>query len=264
MSGSSPRALRDLAVQVAGTAADLVRDRRHGVAVAATKTSATDVVTEVDRASERLIEDLIRRTRPDDGFLGEEGGGATGSTGVRWVVDPIDGTVNFLYGIPQYAVSVAAEYDGVVVAGAVVHVPGRVVYDAFRGGGSRRDGEQIAVRGPVPLSQRLVSTGFSYDPGLRARQAKAWARLLPRVRDLRRLGSSALDVCGVAEGSVDAYVEEGVHVWDYAASTLIAREAGARAEVTRGAGGQELLICAPEHGFAEFRAAVAEAGFCAE
>ena len=178
-------------------------------------------------------------------------------------MDPIDGTVNFLYGLPQYAVSLAAEVDGEAVAGVVLNAATGTAYDAALGHGARRDGETLAVRGPTPLGQRLVLTGFSYEAAVRELQATALVRLLPRIRDVRRLGSCALDLCHVAEGRADGYVEEGVHLWDHAAGGLIAREAGARTWLTAGAGGNELLLCAPAHGFDELRDAVAEAGFLA-
>ncbi|MGZ8744396.1 MAG: inositol monophosphatase family protein, partial [Nocardioides sp.] len=202
--------LLDLAVRVAREAAALVRERRRGaVSVAATKSSDIDVVTQADRDSEELIRTLIRTARPDDGFLGEEGHDEPGTSGVRWVVDPIDGTVNFLYDLPQYAVSVAAEQHGVVVAGVVVNVASGTEYTALRrttpdGGSeveSRRDGEPIRVRGEAPLAQRLVATGFHYVAETRALQAAAVARLLPHIRDIRRMGSCALDLCHVAEGA---------------------------------------------------------------
>jgi myo-inositol-1(or 4)-monophosphatase len=179
-------------------------------------------------------------------------------------VDPIDGTVNFLYGLPAYSVSVAAEVDGEAVAGVVVDVASRATYTAVRGGGAHRDGVPLAVRGPAPLAERLVITGFGYDPGLRALQAAAVARLLPQVRVIRRLGSAALDLCRVAEGSADGYVEEGVHTWDHAAGGLVAREAGATSALLPGAGGRTLLVCAPEHGFDELVALVRACGFAAD
>jgi myo-inositol-1(or 4)-monophosphatase len=258
--------LLELAVDVAREAAALVRDRRRErVEVADTKSSATDVVTAVDRESETLIRGRIRAARPDDGFLGEEGHDEPGTSGVRWIVDPIDGTVNFLYGLAPYAVSIGAERDGAVVAGIVLDVPSGREFTAVRGSDgaitSRRNGDPIAVREETPLSQRLVGTGFSYVPELRARQAAGIARLLPVVRDIRRMGSSALDICSVAEGTYDAYFEEGLHAWDYSAAALVAQGAGATVEVTRGISGRELVICAPEHGFRTFRAAVDEAGF---
>lgn len=263
-----PGDLLALAVTTARAAADLVAERRrHTVTVAATKSTETDPVTEADRASEALIRETILRERPEDSFLGEEGDDVVGSSGVRWIVDPIDGTVNFLYGIPRYAVSIAAEVDGVVVAGVVLDVPHGTLYAAFRQPdgtvASVRDGQPLRVRDEAPLSQRLVATGFSYDPGLRALQAEAMVRLLPQVRDIRRIGSAALDVCNVAEGVVDAYVEEGIHEWDYAAACLVAEGAGARWTVTTGVGGRRLLLVAPAHGFAQMWHASAGVGLLA-
>ena len=260
--------LLDLAVAVTREAAALVRERSHGdVSVAATKSSALDIVTQVDRDSEQLIRQRIGAVRPGDGFVGEEGDDVRSTSGVRWVVDPIDGTVNFFYGLPQYAVSVAAERDGVVVAGVVLNVATRVEYTAVRHDDGRvealRDGRPLEVRAPAPLDRMLVSTGFHYTAETRAVQVAAVARLLTRIRDLRRLGSCALDLCGVAEGSVDAYVEEGVNPWDHAAGALVAEGAGATVELTTGAGGRTLLICAPAGGFRTFREAVVEAGFVA-
>lgn len=268
---SRPADLLALARTVAHEAAALVREARiAGVEVADTKTSSVDVVTATDRASEALIRDRILAARPDDSFLGEEGGRTTdGSSGIRWVVDPIDGTVNFVYGIPHFAVSIAAErFDqrdgmgpGEPIVGVVVDVTTGTEYAASHGGGATRDGRPIGVRGPAPLAERLVLTGFSYSAEVRGVQAAAVARLLPRVRDIRRLGSCALDLCRIAEGGADGYVEEGVQLWDHAAAALIAREAGARVEIARGAAGGDLLVAAPAHGFTEFRAAVAAAGF---
>lgn len=256
--------LRDLALEVAREAAALVRERRGSpVAVADTKSSSVDVVTEADRASEELIHALLTEARPHDAFLGEEGGSAEGTTGVRWVVDPIDGTVNFLYGLPEYAVSIAAERGGVVVAGVVVNAATGAEYAAALGSGATRDGRTLAVRPTPPLAERLVVTGFGYSSSLRAVQAAAVIRLLPVVRDIRRLGSSALDLCHLAEGAVDAYVEEGLNLWDHAAAGLIAREAGAHTRVLPGAGGGEVLVAAPAAGFEEFLTAVTDAGFLA-
>jgi myo-inositol-1(or 4)-monophosphatase len=263
-----PEDLLALALATAREAATLVAEHRAaGVEVAATKSSATDVVTEADRASEELIRSRILAARPDDGFVGEEGTGLEGTSGIRWVVDPIDGTVNFLYGIPSYAVSIAAQsVAGPVpetVAGVVLDVSTGAAYTATPGGGAFRDGVAIGVRGPAPLAERLVLTGFNYSAELRRIQAGAVGRLLPLVRDIRRLGSCALDLCRVAEGSADAYVEEGVSDWDHAAGALVAREAGAVVELTTGVGGNDALICAPAHGFAEFRTLVADCGFLA-
>ena len=264
--------LAELALEVAQAAGRLIRERaERDVTVADTKSSDTDVVTEADREVEELISSLLLEARPDDGIVGEEGHDEPGASGVRWIVDPIDGTVNFLYGIPQYAVSVAAERDGVVVAGVVLDVARETAYVGRRATGAddravvtaHRDGSPIAVRSPAPLSQRLIGTGFSYQASIRAIQADAVGRLLPQVRDIRRFGSCALDLCHVAEGLLDGYVEEGVNLWDHAAGVLIAEGAGARSELLPGAGGMELLLCAPAHGFDEFRKAVETAGFLA-
>ncbi|WP_309649667.1 inositol monophosphatase family protein [Nocardioides sp.] len=257
--------LADLALEAARLAADLIRGRRaDGVSVAATKTSDVDIVTEADRAAETLIRDTIRARRPDDAFLGEEGNDEEGTTGVRWVIDPIDGTVNFLYGLPNYAVSIAAERDGEAVAGVVLNVVTGTEYVARSQDGhlvALRDGRPIGVRGQAPLSHRLIATGFSYDREVRVLQAQAASRLLPHIRDLRRLGSCALDLCLVADGSLDGYVEEGVNLWDHAAGGLIARTAGATTRLGAGVGGMTLLVCGPAHGFEELHAAVIDAGF---
>ena len=253
-----------LARSIARESAELIVARRGArVSVAATKSSPVDVVTEADRVVERLIRDRLAAARPGDAILGEEGGATAGATGVRWVVDPIDGTVNFLYGLPQYAVSIAAEAGGQVVAGVVLNAATGVEYAATLGGGARRDGTPLRVRETVPLGERLIATGFGYDAGLRAVQAAAVARLLPRIRDIRRLGSCALDLCLVAEGLLDGYVEEGVHDWDHAAGGLVLREAGGRTELTTGAGGADLLVAGPADGFDELRAALVAAGFFA-
>ena len=263
-----PEALLEVALEVARAAAALVRERATGVVeVAATKSSEVDVVTEADRASEELVRRMLEERRPDDAVLGEEGDDKPGTSGVRWVVDPIDGTVNFLYGLPQYAVSVAAEINGEVVAGVVVDVAAGREYVAHRrADGSlvaTRDGVALRVRPPAPLALMLVATGFSYDRDVRRRQAESLVRLLPQVRDVRRLGSAALDLCHVAEGTVDAYVEEGINPWDHAAGALVARAAGARTELMRGVSGRDLMVAAPEAAFDEFRSAVIDAGFAA-
>ncbi|WP_110205424.1 inositol monophosphatase family protein [Nocardioides daejeonensis] len=254
-----------LALDVAHEASGLVAARRaEGVEVAGTKSSAVDIVTEADTASEQLIRRRILAARPADGFLGEEGSDIHGSSGVRWIADPIDGTVNFLYGLPQYAVSLAAEVSGEIVAGVVVNAATGVTYAARRGGGATRDGVPLRVRAAVPLGERLVLTGFNYEAHIREVQAAAAARLLPQVRDLRRLGACALDLCHIAEGAADGYVEEGVALWDHAAGALIAEEAGARSVRTVGRGGKPALVCAPRAGFEEFWALVTACGFLAE
>lgn len=266
----APVVLRDVAVEVAVAAADLVRQlAADGVGVAATKSSGVDVVTEVDRRSEELIRELLSRTRPDDAILGEEEGITEGTSGVTWVVDPVDGTVNLLYGIEEYAVSVAALVGGETVAGAVVNVPRGHVYAAARGAGATKDGQPLRVRQDVPMAERLVLTGFGYLAEAREHQAACVARLLPKVRDVRRMGSCALDLCHVAEGVADAYVEEGPQPWDYAAGRLVVTEAGGRFELLPGhlgarlAGWPELsvLAAAPSQGWEAFVAALDRAGF---
>jgi myo-inositol-1(or 4)-monophosphatase len=239
---TDPEALLRLAVDAAGEAGQLLAAWRgdERPEVIQTKSSPTDVVTEMDRRSERLITERIRAVRPGDTVLGEEGGqtlggldheGAAEGTPVRWVVDPLDGTVNYLYGLPDWAVSIAAEVNGTIVAG-VVEVPRRGErFTAVAGHGAwlHRDGTAFALRctSGVPLGQALVGTGFGYDPARRRVQGEVAAALVPVVRDIRRGGSAAADLCSVAAGRMDAYYERGLNYWDYAAGALIAREAGA-------------------------------------
>jgi myo-inositol-1(or 4)-monophosphatase len=259
---TDPARLRDLALASAREAGDLIlRLRAEGVEIAGTKSSDIDIVTRADQAAEALVKERLLGARPEDGMVGEEGDDLPGSSGVVWIVDPIDGTVNYLYGHPHFAVSIAAEVDGEVVAGVVVAPALAVEYVATLGGGATCNGRPVQTRPVVPMAERLVATGFSYEQPARAREAAYIARLLPRVRDLRRLGSCALDLCGVAAGTLDAYVEEGPHIWDHAAAGLVVLEAGGTLEVARSPGGKRLLICAPRDGFAEFRAAVVDAGF---
>lgn len=242
--------LHDLAIAAAREAGALVLEGRRGqIEVAATKSSATDVVTEMDRRSEALLVDRLLSQRPDDGVLGEEGAAHIGSTGVRWVLDPIDGTVNYLYGLPEWGVSVAAEIDGIVVVG-VVEVPALgETYVAVRGRGARlhdRYGARdLRVNDPVPLAQALVATGFGYRVERRVAQARVVEQVVPRVRDIRRGGACSVDLCSVAAGRVDAYYERGPMTWDLAAGGLVATEAGARLEGLRGApAGEDLIVAA--------------------
>ena len=256
--------LLTLARDVAHEAAELVAERRRaGVAVADTKTSPTDVVTEADRASEELVRRRLLEARPDDGFVGEEGSNASSASGVTWVVDPIDGTVNFLYGIPQYAVSIAARVGDEVVAGVVVDVVKGETFTATRGGGAHLDGRPVVVREVVPLEQRLVITGFSYERATRVAQAAAVQQQLGRVRDVRRIGSAALDLCYLACGRADAYVEEGLNDWDLAAGGLVVEEAGGRIAQRPGIGGKSCVIASPSTGFDDFFETVRDCGFLA-
>jgi myo-inositol-1(or 4)-monophosphatase len=223
--------LLDIALEAA-TAAGALLASAERPQVLSTKSSPTDVVTQMDRAAEALITRTIRAARPDDAFLAEESGAAgEGASGVRWVIDPLDGTVNYLYGLPDWAVSIAAEVDGTVVAG-VVEVPTRgETFSAVRGRGAWLDsagGRRELRCGPGPeLSQALVATGFGYRAERRRVQGEVVAALLPRIRDIRRAGSAAVDLCNVAAGRVDGYYERGLNPWDYAAGGLVAEEAGA-------------------------------------
>ena len=265
--GTAGPALRDVAVAVATEAAALVRARRgDGVAVAATKSTSTDIVTETDREAEALLLRRLAELRPGDGFLGEEGtGSGTGSTtGVTWVVDPIDGTVNFLYGVAPYAVSVAAVDDArESLAGAVVDVTSGEVFSAARGEGASVDGRPLRVRESGPMSERLVLTGFQYDAERRVVQAEAVARMIGQVRDIRRIGSAALDLCLVARGAADVYVEEGLHLWDRAAAQLIVHEAGGVVGIFDGAGGMECVVATPAATYDEVLELVRSCGFLA-
>ncbi len=236
-----PSALLQLAVDTAREAAGLVAAGRASASDRVdVKSSPVDVVTAVDTASEELIVGRLLAARPDDGVLGEEGAARTGTSGVRWVVDPIDGTVNFLYGVPYYAVSIAAEVDGTVVAGAVLNVGSGELFTATAGGGAflqvpGEDEVRLSGSAPASLEQTLVATGFGYRVEQRRAQGAVVADLLPHVRDIRRLGSSALDLCAVAAGRVDAYYELGLNPWDHAAGALVAAEAGL---VVTGLGGR--------------------------
>ena len=190
------------------------------------KSSETDLVSDADREAERVVRDLLESERPGDGLLAEEGSHAEAESGRRWVVDPLDGTINFLYGFPAWAVSIALE-DGEGVQVGVVYDPVRPeLFSAVRAGGATLNGEPIHVTGRTELAQAMVATGFSYEAERRAGQAELLLRVLPRVRDIRRLGAAALDLCLVAAGRVDAFYERGLNRWDEAAGRLIVEEAG--------------------------------------
>ncbi|MFF5260987.1 inositol monophosphatase family protein [Actinomadura viridis] len=246
---SLPEDLLELAVATAREAGRMLVDKRPagGPDVVQTKSSPTDVVTQMDRAAERLIIERIRAARPGDGFLGEEGGTHDGDSDVRWVIDPIDGTVNYLYDLPDWAVSIAAEVNGVTVAGAVEMPRRGESYTAVRGGGALlHDGtgtRELRCNTGVPLNRALVATGFGYAAERRAHQARVLTGVLPNVRDIRRGGSCCVDLCSLAAGRVDAYYERGVQAWDIAAGALIVQEAGGRVEGLGGAApGPELTI----------------------
>jgi myo-inositol-1(or 4)-monophosphatase len=220
--------LLDLAVEAARRAGSLLLERFHGEATGVeTKMSSTDLVSDADRDSERMLKEFIASERPDDGYLGEEGAQARSASGITWIVDPLDGTVNYLYRRPTWAVSVAAaDVDGSLV-GAVLDPNRDELFTAVRGEGAQLNGARIEVSELTDLTQALVGTGFSYDVDVRAFQAEVMTRVLRNVRDIRRPGSAALDLCSVACGRYDAYYESQMWAWDRAAGELIAREAGA-------------------------------------
>lgn len=246
-----PPELRRVSVQIAVEAAELVESMRSETVTDGavdTKTTETDVVTAADRAAERLVRQRLAELRPGEPILGEEGGGATETEGLRWVVDPIDGTVNYLYGYPSYAVSVAAQLDGRSVAGAVVEPYSGRVWSAAHGRGADLDGTPLRVSHAKRLDLALVGTGFSYMADRRARQAAVLGKMLGEIRDIRRAGAASLDLCAVAAGRLDAYYEYGLSRWDWAAGALIAAEAGARLRLPNGQAADELgaeaIVCA--------------------
>lgn len=222
------RPLAEIAVAVGREAAEHLRTHlgRSDLDVRS-KATATDLVTEVDRSGERLVVERLLQARPDDSITGEEGTAIVGGSGVEWIVDPLDGTTNFVYGHPGFSVSIAAAVDGVLAVGVVVDPVHQDVYAAWSGGGATRNGTSIRCSERTDLSRALVATGFAYDADHRRRQAHVLTTVLPRVRDIRRMGGAAIDLCSVASGRVDAYYERGLQPWDLAAGTVIAREAGA-------------------------------------
>lgn len=223
-------ALLELALATAAEAAALAASERlAAVSRISTKSTVNDVVTVADKAAEELIVARLSAARPGDSFIGEEGGSRAGAggDGVRWIVDPIDGTVNYVYGMPYYAVSLAAEARGRLLVGVVHNIATGTVYHASAGAGAFRDGAAVRCNEPAELGRSMLATGFGYDPDQRARQGALLAEVMPHVRDIRRTGSAALDLCMVADGTVDAYYESGPNVWDYAAGGIVAAEAGA-------------------------------------
>jgi myo-inositol-1(or 4)-monophosphatase len=241
--GAELATLRELACRLAVEAGTLAAEGRRGdvesggsraAMTAATKSSRTDVVTRHDRAAEALIVDGLRRARPDDAIVGEEGANQAGTSGVAWLIDPIDGTTNFLYGLPMWSTSVGAiDADG-PAAGAVYIPATNDLFAAARGQGATRNGVPIAASGELELSLALVATGFGYTPERRRAQAARLADIAPVIRDIRRSGSAAIDLCYTAAGLVDAFFEENLNAWDIAAGELIAREAGCRSGDFRG------------------------------
>jgi myo-inositol-1(or 4)-monophosphatase len=260
--------LLEIARSVAEEAGALAaRLRKEGVEVAATKSSPLDIVTEADRATEDLIRGRLAALRPGDGFLGEESGGASGTSGLTWVVDPIDGTVNYLYGLPNWSVSIAVvEGDPdpatwTALAGAVSAPVLRELYTASAGGGAHLDGRRLHVREAVPLNRALVATGFHYTQDIRDVQARVAQPLLARVRDLRRAGGAAIDLAYIAAGRIDAYFEQGLNPWDQAAGALLVQEAGGVVQgIDGGPATHRMTIAGSAEVVAELHAALVELG----
>lgn len=222
-----------LALRVAIDAGKLLQDRPANFQLNQ-KSGALDFATQMDHASEQLIITSIINERPTDSILGEEGGARIGSSGLTWVIDPIDGTVNYLYGIPNWCVSIAVK-DGAGPLVGVVFAPALgLTWSATRGGGAFLNGAPIRCNEPVQLDKALVATGFAYDRNRRIGQSEFIATLLPKIRDVRRMGACAIDISMVASGMVDAHFESGVNEWDHAAAGLIAEEAGAKVSVREG------------------------------
>jgi myo-inositol-1(or 4)-monophosphatase len=257
-----PIELLALAEHLAADAAALLVDGLGRARAAVdTKSTGTDMVTEMDRASERLIVEGLRAARPDDGILGEEGTDDAGTTGVRWVVDPLDGTTNYLYAHAGFAVSIGVQVDGATVAGVVNDPLHADVFTATLGGGAYRNGRPIVASAETDLSRALVATGFSYRPERREVQAAVLTRILPKVRDIRRMGAASVDLCSVAHGRADAYYERGLQPWDHVAGALVAREAGALVgHLNGGPEDDDFVLAAPPALYEPLRALLAEAG----
>jgi myo-inositol-1(or 4)-monophosphatase len=225
-----PEQLLALAVRAARAAGAELMLRYGHIEGLETKSTATDPVSDADKAAERLLLELITTARPDDAMIGEEGTDRSGTSGLTWVVDPLDGTVNYLYQLANFSVSVACEDAQGGLVGVVFDPVADRLFSAVRGGGATRSDSAgtttLRVSDPVPLDRALVATGFGYDAGRRALQGEFVAALLPHIRDIRRFGGAALDLCAVAAGAVDGYFEEGINHWDHAAGGLIVQEAG--------------------------------------
>jgi myo-inositol-1(or 4)-monophosphatase len=260
--------LLDTALTIALRAGELIKRRRgEGVEIAASKSAPEDIVTLADRESEQLIRDALAEVRPNDGFFGEESEADAGTSGLTWVVDPIDGTVNYAYDIPAYAVSIAVvegDPDPATwrtLAGVVVNPAIGEVFTATAGGGAFLNDNALRVRSGVELPLALIGTGFSYSAERRVRQAAVVRGLIDQVRDIRRIGSAALDLCSIAAGRLDGYYERGLNPWDHAAGALVAREAGARVGGLAGAPeGKDLLIAAEPGLFTRLETVLASLG----
>jgi myo-inositol-1(or 4)-monophosphatase len=250
-----PAQLERIAAQTARTAASLISATYGHADPVGQKSSPTDIVTETDLRAEDLIRQLLREETPAAGLLGEEGGETDPGARLQWVIDPLDGTINFLYGVPLFGVSIAAAVDGEVVAGAVADVLRDELFSAYAGGGARRNGESIAASACASLPDALVATGFSYRAEVRSAQGEVAHRLLSRARDIRCFGSAALELCWVACARLDGYFQRDTRIWDRAAGALIAKEGGARVELPCPEN-DDLLIAAAEGVFDDLWAAV--------
>ena len=217
------------------------------------KSSSSDYVTSLDRQIESGIVQFIRKNRANDGILGEEGASRSGTSGIRWIIDPIDGTSNFVYSIPYFSISIAIEAEGEIVAGVVADLSSNDIFDAVKGHGSRCNNEVIKVNDNDSLQSAIVTTGFSYKPERREFQGGMLQHILPRIGDIRRFGSAALDLCWLATGRVDAFYEEGLNLWDYAAGSLIVSEAGGTVRTLNLAHGINLLLATNAHLDKEFQ-----------
>lgn len=243
--------LHALACAAAREAATMIHGRLGEVLTVETKISDIDLVTEVDRASEAMITDRILAARPEDGIIGEEGTGIDGSSGVAWLIDPIDGTTSYVYGLPGFSVSIAAQLGDIVVAGVVLAPAINAEFSATLDGGATKNGAPVRCRPTTGLDKAMIATGFSPELHRRARQGSIFAELIPQIRDIRRMGSAALDLAVVAGGHVDAYFEVGLSPWDYAAGELIAREAGAKTIVEPDAATGRSFVAAASPGIAD-------------
>ena len=245
MSMSDKAELLDLALRVGKKAAELL-NARPDVLEVSTKSSDVDIVTQMDKASEALIVSSILAQRPNDGIIGEEGAERKSTSGITWVIDPLDGTVNYFYAMPGWNVSIAAKDKDGVVVGVVVSPTINSTWWAIRGEGSFHNGKKLTCNDPVELNRTMLATGFAYESEKRAVQLNCISTLLPHIRDIRRNGAAAVDLCFVGSGNVDAYFESGLHEWDIAAGGLIAQEAGAIIS-THEIGGQKFILAAGPH-----------------
>lgn len=253
--------LLSLAYRLAEEAGQLLLDGLAHAEVLATKSSLTDMVSTMDGASEQHIVNGIIAARPDDGIVGEEGTDRAGTSGVQWIIDPLDGTTNYLYALPAFAVSIAVELDGVIVAGVVVDPSHRETFAATRGGGATCNGKPIHCSDVQELGTALIGTGFSYSAARREKQGAVVARVLPRARDVRRYGAAALDLCWVGCGRLDAFYEKGLERWDLEAGGLVASEAGARVgNLTGGPASTSFTLATAPAIFDDLRFLLAESG----